>query len=259
MNYTYIYALSDPRTNEIRYVGKANNPKRRYYAHMRIDKTASNHKVNWVQSLLNIGLKPELIVLEKVSISEWKAKERFYINKYRKKYKLTNYKDGGEGLGFRGNQTSFKKGLTPWNAGTRKKKRCLVCGELFEVSPTGDLKYKCCSMECSVVYRSRHPNSGCFKKGHKSWNKGRKGYSTSKKGSGVSLEVRREISDTLKGRTNGGASKKVVQKDRVTGTLLAKFPSAAEASRQTGISASSIINNLNSYSRTAGGFKWEKA
>jgi len=260
MKYTYIYALKCPVSGDIRYIGKSNEPQRRYYAHMRTDKAASSHKINWIQKLLREGLKPELVILEKVLISDWKSKERSYINEYREKYNLTNYTDGGEGLCFRGNQTSFKKGQKSWNTGTRKKKPCVVCGKLFEVSPTGDLKYKCCSMKCSSVYRSNNSsNKGTFKRGTVPWNKGKRGYSTSKKGSSVSIDAREKISNTLKGRLNGGASKKVIQKDRLTGAIVAEFPSAAEASRNTGVSTSSIINNLNNYSRTAGGFKWEKA
>ena len=34
MNCTFIYGLSDPRTNQIRYIGKADDPKRRFQAHV---------------------------------------------------------------------------------------------------------------------------------------------------------------------------------------------------------------------------------
>lgn len=256
MRTTFIYALKYPTTGIVRYIGKSNDPKRRYYAHMRTDKTASSNKINWIQKLIKEGLKPELEILEEVSEDNWKEKERFYISKYRELYDLTNCKDGGEGL-FRGNKTSFKKGRVPTNKGSRKKKECVICKNLFEVSPSRETKYKCCSMECSSIYRSENPNKGCFSKGSVPWSKGG-GYSTSKKGSKVSEEIKNKISCTLKGRLNGGSSKKVKQIDKITGSIINEFPSAAEDSRQTGIGLINILCNTNGMRMSAGGFRWEK-
>jgi hypothetical protein len=218
---TFIYALKCPKTGDIRYIGKSNNPKQRFYGHLRTDKTASSHKVNWVQSLLNSGLKPVLEILEEISIKEWKEKERYYIAKYRKKYRLTNCKDGGEGLDNKGNQTSFKKGTKSWNTGTRKEKKCAICGKIFEVSPTGDKRYKCCSMKCSLVYRSEHPNNGCFKKGN------------------IPINIT-----------------KVLQIDKITGEVLNKYNSIKEAQDCLGITHISCAINGNR--KTVGGFKWKR-
>lgn len=161
-NTTYIYALRYPTSGDIRYVGKANNPKKRFREHLRTDRTASSHKKNWILYLLRKGLIPKLEILEEVPMEDWKERERYYIIKCRKKYKLTNCANGGEGS-FRGNQASFKKGVTPWNKGTRKRKACAICGNLFEISPSGDKKYKCCSMKCGNVYKRINPNIGQFK------------------------------------------------------------------------------------------------
>ena len=154
-------------------------------------------------------------------MDEWKYWERYYINIYKNSGKLTNCKDGGEGS-FRGNKTSFKKGIKPWNTGTRKKKPCAVCGELFEVSPTGDKKYKCCSMKCSCVYRSNNPNKGRFIKGQKSKNK-----------------------------------VAVLQIDPQTNRILSKYNSIKKAQNTLGIGhISSVINGKR---KKAGGFKWKRA
>lgn len=221
LDYTFIYTLICPETDIVRYIGKSNNPKRRYHAHMRIDKTACSHKINWVQSLLKRGLKPKLEIIKKVPMDEWKEWERYYINIYRDKGKLTNCKDGGEGSS-RGNKTSFKKGIRPWNTGTRKKKTCAICGELFEVSPTGNKKYKCCSMKCSCVYRSNNPNKGCFIKGQEAKNK-----------------------------------VVVLQIDSKTNKVLNKYNSIKKAQAALGIGhISSVINGKRN---KAGGFKWKRA
>ncbi len=43
----YIYTLSDPNTNEVRYVGKTINIKRRYKQHL-YDKRQTSHKNSWI-------------------------------------------------------------------------------------------------------------------------------------------------------------------------------------------------------------------
>ncbi len=255
---TYIYVLKCPKTNEVRYVGKSNNPKRRYCGHMRTDKTACSYKINWVQSLLKQGLKPVLKIIREVPIDEWKDWEKYYIEYYKDKgCKLTNLGQGGEGLNF-GNQTSFKKGQKAWNKGTRKKKKCIICPTYFEVSPTGDKRYKCCSMKCSLVYRSLHPNKGTFKKGSVPWNKNKKGYTTKHKGYIPSKKTIELISKALTGRSNKGSWKPVIQLNKDTGKVIKKFQSIKSAAEYTNIGYASIVNTANGYSKTAGGYGWRK-
>ena len=96
MNITFIYALVDPRTLKIRYVGKADNPYQRYCRHL-IDKYPC-HRVDWIRSLLKIGLLPIQQILEECDKSEWEQKERYWIAFERKQgYDLTNGTDGGDG------------------------------------------------------------------------------------------------------------------------------------------------------------------
>lgn len=255
---TYIYTLKCPKTNEVRYVGKSNDPKRRYYGHMRIDKTACSYKKNWVQSLLKQGLKPVLEIIKEVPVDEWKDWEKHYIKYYKDKgCNLTNLGQGGEGLHF-GNQTSFKKGQKSWNKGTRKKKKCVICNNSFEVSPTGDKRYKCCSMKCSSVYRSLYPNKGTFKKGFVPWKKNKKGYTTKHKGYVPSKETRELISKALSGKPNKARCKPVIQLDKNTGEIIKKFPSCVAAAEYTGIKYPSINNAVNGFSKSGGGYGWRK-
>jgi hypothetical protein len=76
-NLTFIYALCDPRTLEVRYVGKADNPYKRYCRHL-IDKE-NTHKVTWIQSLLKEGLLPIRQILEECDMSVWADRERNWI------------------------------------------------------------------------------------------------------------------------------------------------------------------------------------
>ena len=97
---TYIYALADPETDEIRYVGKADSVKERYGAHIREAKSGKHsHKCAWIRQVIGKQQKPKLIVLEEVNQDEWKKAEIYYIAEFKKLgHNLTNLAKGGEGF-----------------------------------------------------------------------------------------------------------------------------------------------------------------
>jgi hypothetical protein len=117
MNYTNIYILIDPITNEIRYVGKANNVKERFKNHKNRCRDTNTYKRHWINKLRLKGLYPELEVIDIVPISEWHYWEKFWISYFKSiGCRLTNTTSGGDGS-VCGNKTSFKPGHTPWNKG----------------------------------------------------------------------------------------------------------------------------------------------
>jgi hypothetical protein len=92
---TAIYALIDPRTGLIRYVGKANDPKRRLADHLR--DTRDCHRVRWIQALVRDNLQPELTILEIVADAHWQTAEQRWIETLRAQgIPLTNATDGGD-------------------------------------------------------------------------------------------------------------------------------------------------------------------
>lgn len=82
MTTTYIYALKDPRDGAVRYVGKADNPRGRYLAHLRRRTWLTSKKDKWLAALRGEHVKPELIILEEVSTSNWEAREQAWIEQF---------------------------------------------------------------------------------------------------------------------------------------------------------------------------------
>lgn len=89
-----IYALTDPRTNEVRYVGKANNPAERFARHIRECRRRRTPVYNWMRKLSAEGFEPGLIILE--TCDAWQEAEIKWIAHYRaQSSRLLNLADGG--------------------------------------------------------------------------------------------------------------------------------------------------------------------
>lgn len=226
MKTCYIYTLSDPRNNQVRYVGKTNNPKQRRSAHGVLTREQKSRKKNWVKHLKSLGLKPVFEIIEEVNIDGWKEAEKFWITQFKAwGFRLLNHTSGGDGLTF-GNSTSFKKGQVPWNKGTAKPK----------------IK-KGFNKKCLET---------AFKKGQSPWNKGRSGYNTKRKGIPLPEEVKQKISNTLKGRPS--LKKRTVKQYSKKMILINTYHSIIEAVQVTGIKG--IGNVLTGRAKTAGGYIW---
>jgi hypothetical protein len=93
-----VYTLTDPRTNEVRYVGWTMNLTRRFREHLAEPKRYRTHKSNWIRTVLADGLVPILTVIETGKGEGWAAAERKWIAAYRAQgCNLTNATDGGNG------------------------------------------------------------------------------------------------------------------------------------------------------------------
>lgn len=97
----FVYTLSDPRTNDIRYVGWTVDIKRRLYLHIwhSTRKYETNrHKARWIAALLNAGVDPKISVIESGLGDGWKEAEPRWIKHFRAAgSRLTNLTDGGQG------------------------------------------------------------------------------------------------------------------------------------------------------------------
>ena len=94
----YIYGHVFPGDEEIRYIGKSIDPKKRLRDHINAAKRGEKTRhANWIRSLLTRRLKPELVIIDEVSEECWQAIEAAYIQFYREKgCDLNNGTDGGE-------------------------------------------------------------------------------------------------------------------------------------------------------------------
>jgi hypothetical protein len=211
METTFIYALCDPRTFEVRYVGKSDDPYKRYCHHL-IDKSKT-YKVNWIQSLLKLNLLPIRQILEECDKSIWQQREQDWINFYKKiGSDLTNLADGGiGGSGHRGKHHS-EEAKIKMRAAKLGKKISEEHKKKLRDTHLGK-KYKSMSLE-------GRKNIGLSGKGRPSPWKGKHpseesrlkmslshiGKDNHQKGRSPSEETRKRISESLKGRKHDSSN-----------------------------------------------------
>lgn len=90
-----IYVLKHPQTMSIHYVGRSLNPKARYRCHIHLAKKSihKNKKDAWICSLINIGLKPIMEIIDVTTEVDAIQKEKYWIQKLRETNDLKNSRD----------------------------------------------------------------------------------------------------------------------------------------------------------------------
>lgn len=96
-----IYALVDPRTDEVRYIGKSTRGLSRPKDHLKLSvlNGSKTYKNSWILHLLALGLKPKIQILEVFDSDEdLSDAECFWIAQGRGLgWRLTNLTKGGDG------------------------------------------------------------------------------------------------------------------------------------------------------------------
>jgi len=108
----YIYTLSDPTTNEVRYCGKTKDMSIRYKSHLKTSPKYKNRKRNWVKSLKNKGIKPVMEVIDIVDVENWNFWEKYWISQLKSwGFNLVNGNNGGgfDVTGFKHTEESKNK------------------------------------------------------------------------------------------------------------------------------------------------------
>ena len=92
-----IYALRDPKTGAVRYIGKANCARKRFASHLRDSRRRDTPVYRWIRKLASIGMVPELMILISVPPDQWEAAEMAAISKAKAMgIKLLNVAEGGD-------------------------------------------------------------------------------------------------------------------------------------------------------------------
>lgn len=110
---TVIYGLVDPRTQQLRYIGKTEQPlKKRQASHISNAKKVRNHREKWVNSLTKIGIEPEIFEIETVEGTGCES-EVHHIAYFKSiGCSLTNGTTGGEGGHKHSRETLAKRSVS---------------------------------------------------------------------------------------------------------------------------------------------------
>lgn len=128
--HAYIYALSDPRTKAVRYIGKTFDPSGRYSKHCRAN--GKTHKDCWIKQLRAAGIAPEFDVIDILSAKDeraFQAAEAKWIETFRSMgFKLTNLMDGGGSGGRHAPETIERMRLAQNNRSDETKAKIAAAG-----------------------------------------------------------------------------------------------------------------------------------
>lgn len=97
MKTTFIYALCEPGTRTVRYIGKSANPNKRFKQHVRESVHAKTHLGHWLSRLVSAGAVPAMVVIRQVMGSGSLEEKRCIRLARRIGMKLVNGTDGGDG------------------------------------------------------------------------------------------------------------------------------------------------------------------
>jgi NUMOD3 motif len=209
-----IYGLVDPRTGEVRYIGKTTYGIRRIYSHRWLLFRDKTYKGAWLRQLIAAGLWCEVRLLEELPAEELCAAEVRWIAYARKEgWPLTNLTDGGEGTHGLVRRPEHTAKIA---AALRGRPLSLECRAKLSAVNRG----KKLSVEHAAALRASHV-------GRPTSARQRARASEVHRGKVLSAETRAKI-----GKAN---SRAVV--DEATGAC---YPSIREAAKVTGVSMRSI-------------------
>jgi len=89
----YIYTLSDPRTDEVRYVGATKYPEQRLHQHL--TQPPNDEMADWINSLDSECVTPVMNVINVAEVSELSRKERTAVQRLSERFDLLNKQRGG--------------------------------------------------------------------------------------------------------------------------------------------------------------------
>ena len=137
-NHWFIYALTDPRTSDVRYVGVTTTTVAiRLRRHLNeANRNSPGHKNNWIRQLQALGLRPQTSILQEGDGPGWIAAEQHWIAHFwQAGAKLTNLAKGGEApFGCkRSDETRAKMREIGKNRDPEKMRKFIEAGRLAQI------------------------------------------------------------------------------------------------------------------------------
>lgn len=169
-----IYALIDPLTEMVRYIGKTKaSLNQRYGGHLCEARNSGRDKKNtrknkWIKSLAKQGRKPAIELLDRVPEQQWQFWEQWYICLYRSwGFRLCNLTAGGDGLTNASDETKEKlSGITKkwWEENDVEIVQLDLEGKVINIFPnirSAAKKYKRnVSTICEALAKRNHTCAG---------------------------------------------------------------------------------------------------
>jgi group I intron endonuclease len=222
METVFIYVLIDPKSNQIKYVGKTTDIKRRLRRHISERFLHDSYKDRWIRKIVDSNVLPEIEIIDEVDKSNWGYWEKFYISYFKSiGCLLTNGTIGGdEPPSTKGRKHTIESRLKMSNTKKGKPIPWLNNG-----------------IERTEEHRQNLSKS-C------------KGRQSPNKGNVYTKEHRDKLS-------NSSTVKKKVKQIDLDGNLVKIWDSISLAERTLQIRHISEVCRNVLYHKTTGGFKWE--
>jgi hypothetical protein len=175
-----IYILTDPITNEIRYIGqttqKLNKRLKNHIgeANYRTSHNKKhNHRTNWINSILKKNLRPKIELLDEVD--DYKFWEQHYISLFKSwGFKLVNGSECGEDCSKVNSLEQLEKRRIKWSGSGNPKFNSKRIGELNPFYGKKHEKETIDKMKNKIFTNETRKKMSDAKKGVIPWNKGNK-------------------------------------------------------------------------------------
>ncbi len=233
-----IYIFSDPITNEVRYIGKAKNLLKRILNHYKPSKLKlKTHKNNWLKSLLENGLRPNVCVIDSsINYCDLNSLEIKWIEYYTSiGCDLTNGTKGGDG-GMLTPESIEKMKATKKRVG----QKYWASGRKF----TDEHKKNISISKEGVKLSDKHKES--LSQSHK-------GINTWSKGVKLSDETKNKMSKSRTGKIKN--TEPVYQLD-LNGNVIKMWDYPTKAEKELNLNRSKIHSVCTGKRKTTGGFIW---
>lgn len=240
-----IYTLADPRTNEVRYVGKTKKKLyRRLSEHIATSKNLKDHRSKWIQSLARQNLKPKIEMLDICQEEDWQEVEKFWIKTLKfLGVRLVNQNEGGCGNNGHRLSDESKRKISASLTGKKQSKEVV---EKRASQLRGRKLHPEHIAKCIATRKARQ---------HKLSEASRQKMRDSHKNKKISEEHRALLIHY--GQLNNAKNAKKVAQHSPTGELINIYSCAREASLKTQINISSIRMCCRNERKKAGGFIWK--